>query len=190
MRPGGRSARVRAAVLRATTELLSEIGYDRLSIDEVATRAGVHKTTVYRRWPNKAELVGHAIGEYTAEAVPVPDTGSFAEDLQLFARYVAANIGSEAGARQSRSIVAAAAGSDELNEAMQSFWAERFAGATTIVARAVERGELPTSADPDLLIELLIGPLWVRLLLTGQPVTPELADRVAELVAAGAARLA
>lgn len=188
-RPGGRSARVRADVLRATSELLMEVGYDQLTVDDIASRAGVHKTTVYRRWPNMPELVFEAVAEQSAEVVPIPDTGNLLEDMQILAREVAANIGSEGGARRSRSIVAAAATSDQLTAAMRSFWAARLANAAVIVERAVEREELPPGADPNLIIESLIGPLWVRLLLTGEPVTDELADRVAELVAAGAVQL-
>lgn len=185
-RPGGRAARVRADVLRATSELLMEVGYARMTVEDVATRSGVHKTTVYRRWPTKAELVYDAVSEQSAEAIPVPDTGNLLDDLRIFAREVAANIGSEGGSRRSRSIVAAATTSDELTRAMQAFWAERLAASATIAERAIERGELPPEADPNLIIESLIGPLWIRLLLTGEPITDDLADRAAELVAAGA----
>ncbi len=185
-RPGGRAARVRTDVLRSAAEILNEVGYDKLSVEDVAGRAGVHKTTVYRRWPTKAELVMDAVSEHSAEAVPIPDTGSLADDLQALAREVADNIRTEEGARRSRSIVAAAAFSDELAAGMHGFWADRFAKSGEIVTRAMERGDLPADTDPQLIIETLIGPLWVRLLLTGQPITTELADQVAALVAAGA----
>jgi AcrR family transcriptional regulator len=185
-RPGGRAARVRTDVLRAATDILGEVGYDGLSMEAVAERAGVHKTTVYRRWPTKAELVLDTATEQSAEAVPIPDTGTFLGDLQAFARSVAANMTSGSGARRSTSIVIAAASSDHLTESMHQFWAHRFALASVIVERAVERGDVPADTDPSLIIEALIGPLWVRLLLTGEPVTDDLADRIAALVDAGA----
>lgn len=188
-RPGGRAARVRADVIRATSELLMEVGYDQLTVDDIATRAGVHKTTVYRRWPDLSELVFEAAAEHSAEMVPIPDTGALREDLRILAREVAANIGSDGGRRRSRSIVAAAASSDELTALMSSFWAARLAKSAVIVERAIERKELPPDADPNLIIESLIGPLWVRLLLTGEPVTDDLADRVAELIGAGAVQM-
>ena len=165
-----------------------EVGYDQMSVDDVAGRAGVHKTTVYRRWPTKSDLVFDAVSEQSAEAVPVPDEGDLLADLRAFAREIVGNIGTEGGARTSRSIVAAAATSEELSGAMQAFWSDRLAGSAVIVERAVERGELPAGSDPNLIVEALIGPLWVRLMLTGEPITDELADRVAELVAAGATR--
>jgi AcrR family transcriptional regulator len=185
-RPGGRAARVRADVLRCAAELLTEVGYDKMSVEEVASRAGVHKTTVYRRWPTKPELVADAASVHSADAVPIPDTGSLLEDLRLLARSVAANIGSEGGARRSRSVVAAAATSEELTKSMQAFWANRFTSSAEIVERAIERGELPPTADANLIIETLVGPLWIRLLLTGEPIDNDVADQVAEVVTAGA----
>jgi AcrR family transcriptional regulator len=173
-------------VLQATAELLTEVGYDQVSIDEVATRAGVHKTTVYRRWPTKPELIADTARVHSDENVPIPDTGTLQGDLRALARAVVANIGSEGGARRSRSIAAAAIASDELAAGMRTFWAERLTASGTIVDRAIERGELPPDTDPNLVIETLIGPLWIRLLLTGEPITNDLADRVAELVSVGA----
>jgi AcrR family transcriptional regulator len=181
-RPGGRAARVRTSVLQAAAELLTEVGYDKMSVEEVATRAGVHKTTVYRRWPTKAELTADAAALHSADAVPIPDTGTVVGDLKLLAREVVANIGTESGARRSRSIAAAAATSDELAEAMHGFWAHRLALSATVVERAIERGELPESADGNLIVETVIGPLWLRLLLTGEPITEELADQVVDLI--------
>ncbi|MEO1059896.1 MAG: TetR/AcrR family transcriptional regulator [Actinomycetota bacterium] len=188
-RPGGRAARVRDAVLSATAELLDEVGYERLSIEEVASRAGVHKTTVYRRWPTKPELVVDAVQVHSETNVPIPDTGTLEGDLRLLTRAVVANISGEGGARRSRSIVAAAISSGELADATARFWAARMAASAPIVERAVERGELPPSSDPTLLIEAAVGPLWLRLLLTGEPLDDDIADRLAELVAAGAPAL-
>jgi AcrR family transcriptional regulator len=185
-RPGGRAERVRASVLEAASDLLTEVGYDRLSIDEVAARAGVHKTTVYRRWPTKPELVAAAVGVHSEQNIPIPDTGTVLGDLTALARGVVANIGSEGGSRRSRSIVAASATSDELTATMHSFWRGRLDVSMPLVERAIERGELPADTDPNLVIETLVGALWLRLLLTGEPLDDEFADRVAAIVAAGA----
>ncbi|MDJ0767935.1 MAG: TetR/AcrR family transcriptional regulator [Ilumatobacter sp.] len=186
-RPGGRAERVRSAVLDATAELLEEVGYDRFGIDDVATRAGVHKTTVYRRWPTKPELVADAVQAHSEVHVPIPDTGDVHADLQALARSVVANIGSVGGARRSRSIVAAAAHSEELAASLRAFWSDRLGAAVPIVERAVARGDLPPDTDPILLIETLVGPIWLRLLMTGEPIDDGLADRVTELVLTGAA---
>lgn len=185
-RPGGRSARVRNDVMRAVTELLAQTGYEGLSIEAVADRAGVHKTTVYRRWPTKADLVADVLSERSEQQVPVPDTGTLGGDLVALARAVAANIGSEVGGAMARTLVAASMTSAEIAETGREFWTERLALTGVIVERAIARGELPPGTDPALVIETLIGPLYVRLLLTGEPVDGDFATRVAALVAAGA----
>lgn len=189
-RPGGRAERVRSAVMAATAEMLNEVGYEHVTFDEVAARAGVHKTTVYRRWPTKADLVGDAIRMHSAGAVPIPDTGSLAGDLRLLGRQVAANIHTEEGARRSRSIVAAAASSDELAIEVHSFWAHRLELCAPIVERAIARGEIPAGVDVPVVIEAVVGPIWLRLLVTGETIDDEMVDAVADLVAAGARGLA
>jgi AcrR family transcriptional regulator len=187
-RPGGRAERVRSSVLKAAADILTEVGYEQLSVEDVALRAEVHKTTIYRRWPTKAGLIADAVRLHSRQNVPIPDTGNLLEDLRQFARGIVANINSKGGSQRSKSLVAASSTSDELAAGMHSFWAERLDLSATIIQRAVERGELPADADANLIIETLIGPLWVRLLLTGEPVDDDLADRVAGLVTAGATR--
>ena len=185
-RPGGRSARVRRAVLNAAAEVLAEVGYDAFGIEEVAARAGVHKTTVYRRWPTKADLVADASRARSRDVVPTPDSGSLLGDLRALARSVARNIGSGQGERITRTMVAAAATSPDAAIGTAEFFAERITLAHVIVERAIARGELPEGTDANLVIEALIGPLYVRLLLTGEPIDSAFADRVAAVVAAGA----
>jgi AcrR family transcriptional regulator len=175
-------------VLAATNDLLAEDGFEALRVETVAARAGVHKTTVYRRWPSKASLVADAARERSRQMVPVPDTGSFAGDLRALARAIAANIGSAEGSRRTRTLVAAAATSDDVAAVSLDFWAERFELTGAIVERAVARGELPEGTDSRLVIETLIGPMYVRLLLTGEPIDRGFADRVAALVVAGTQR--
>jgi AcrR family transcriptional regulator len=185
-RPGGRSARVRSAILESTIEALTTASYDSLRIEDVAERAGVNKTTIYRRWPTKAELVAEATSTHSAQAVPLPDTGSLEGDLKALARSIAANVGSAAGGRMAKTMVAAALTVDEVAARAAAFWAERLGTAGTIVENAIARGDLGADADPNLLVEMLMGPLYVRLLLTGEPITRRFADKVAALVAAGA----
>jgi AcrR family transcriptional regulator len=185
-RPGGRSARVRNAVLDAAVEVLAEVGYEAFSIEEVATRAGVHKTTVYRRWPTKADLVTDASRARSRALVPTPDTGTLLGDLQALARSVARNVSSDQGGRMARTMVAAGATSADAAAGTAEFFADRIALAHVIVERAIERGELPVGTDANLVIETLIGPLYVRLLLTGEPIDAAFADRIAAVVAAGA----
>lgn len=178
---------MRAAVLDATLVELSASSYEQLRIEEVADRAGVNKTTVYRRWPTKSELVAAAALANSQRAVPIPDTGSLAEDLRALARSVAANIGTEPGRRITRNLVAAACAADDAAAGMAAFWSERIELARAIVDRAIARGELDGDVDADLVIETLIGALYVRLLMTGEPITADIADAAASIVHDGLA---
>ena len=173
-------------MLRATTELLDEVGYDGVGYEDVAARAGVHRTTVYRRWPSKADLVSDALELHSEERVPVPDTGSLRGDLRSLAAAIAANISPAGGSRRSPSIVAAAAHSPEVAQAVHHFMSRRVAMTQLVVDQAIGRGELPSTTDPNLIIEALVAPLWFRLLLTGEPLDDDFLDRLVELVASGA----
>src|ERR1700689_682516 len=84
-RPGGRSARIRQSVIEATMAVLRDRGWDRFSIAEVASRAGVHETSIYRRWGTRERLATDALPAPGAKALPVPDTGSLRGDLAGFA---------------------------------------------------------------------------------------------------------
>ena len=178
-RPGGRTARTRRAVLVATLEELAEGGYARLSLERVAARAGVHKTTVYRRWRNRAGLVAEALGQLSRERVPIPVTGDLESDLVELATSVRDNISSPL----THAIVSAITGegdAPELAMVADRFWAERFGRAEAIVERAVARDQFPPSADPTLIIELLIAPLYLRLLITRQPTSDAHIAAIAE----------
>ena len=96
-------------MLTATADLLAEVGYEALTYEAVATRAGVHKTTVYRRWPSKPDLVADASRERSEQLVAVPDTGTLEGDLRALARAVVANITSDVGRPMTTTLVAAAA---------------------------------------------------------------------------------
>ncbi|MES9510455.1 TetR/AcrR family transcriptional regulator [Streptomyces sp. NPDC000609] len=183
-RPGGRSARVRQAVLTAAMEMLTEEGIARLSIAEVAARAGVNETTVYRRWGSREKLVLDAILTGSDEGIPVPDTGAVRTDLAAFARTLAEYLATPTG----RSVAREASLSSEdphLAVAWQTFWQSRLDQAGAIISRAVERGELPADTDTTLALELLCSPLQTRTLLGHHPIEPDLPERLTDLVLNG-----
>ena len=91
-RPGGRTAQTSQAILDATLSALAEVGYAALTLDGVAVRAGVHRSSVYRRWATKDELIVDAVLASAARDVPTPDTGSLRGDLHAFAQAVTANL--------------------------------------------------------------------------------------------------
>jgi AcrR family transcriptional regulator len=180
-RPGGRSARVRSAVLLATAELLAEGGYDNLEVPVVARRAGVHPTTVYRRWPAKAQLVGEALLERSRPLTPTPDTGSLATDLEQLLFDGVALVHTPAVRALFQMLMSEGAdATPDIAAARDRFWAAHHAEAAVIVDRAMRRSELPHGTDPAALIDLVIGPVLLRLLLMGQRLED---GDVAEIVA-------
>lgn len=161
---------MRETVLAATIDAIADGGFANLSIDDVARRAGVHKTTVYRRWETREALVLAALLERSADRVVVPNTGSFAGDLHALLSAVVANITSRIGRAVLLTLSAEGPHSAELDRLRREFWATRFELTAVIVDRAVERGELPPSTDAKRVIELAIAPLYLRALVTGDPI--------------------
>ena len=172
-------------MLAATLAELAAHGYSGLSLESVAARAQVHKTTVYRRWPTREKLVLDAMLEQAAQTVAVPDTGSLRGDLRELARRSAAIQTSPAGEAVVRAVAGGAPGNPELAAASSRFWAQRLELDRAIVARARDRGELDPRADPGPVIEALLGPLYFRLLVTGEPLDADFIEGLVDLVFAG-----
>lgn len=185
-RPGGRTARTRAVVLAAALRELTAEGYDGLTLEAVAARAGVHKTTVYRRWGSKEPLVAEALQTIAHSRVEVPDTGDLDRDLQLLARAVTATLATPEGAGTVRAMVSGAQRSDAVRRLVTAFWADRTTQAGEIVRRAVQRGQLPPGTQPDLVIRHLGAPLYHQLLVTLEPLSTATADLAAAATAAAA----
>ena len=143
-RPGGRSADNLARIMAATADLLVEKGYGRLTTEEVAERAGVHRSTVHRRFPTRAELVAQMMTSLAAERVPVPDTGRLESDLLAFARAVRRATAEPVAGAITRAVVAEGGDRTELGAVSAAFWARRWEAAGDIVRRAIAGGELPT----------------------------------------------
>lgn len=178
-RPGGRTARTREAVRAATLAELAAKGFEGLSVDGVATRSGVHRTTVYRRWRNAAGLAADALELASVEPWPIPDTGSLAGDLQDLAELVVTHFTDQRAGAASRAIIAAALDDAATARALHSFLVRRHQQATPLAVRAVERGELPSDTDAEELIRATVAPLYYRLFVTGEPVDRSTAQRAA-----------
>ena len=176
---------MRRAVLEATLAELLESGYGGLSIDAVARRAGVHKTTVYRQWPNHEVLVTDAILQLSDRELPVPDTGSLRSDLVALAMAIAAQITQPHVTALIRTLVAEGPRLPAFQETARSFWSRRFTLTGRLIQRAILRGELQPETDVPLLLESLIGPLYLRLLVTGEELSEEFIVRVVDLILDG-----
>jgi AcrR family transcriptional regulator len=165
---------------------LSACDYADVSIESIAARAGVHKTTVYRRWGSKPELISQVLAGAAVSRIPVPDTGSVDEDLRALARAVQAILSAPQGAAITRALVVGGLTSPEIAGVMSQFWAGRLAAISVIVDRAVERRELPAGTDPALLMHAVAAPLYYELLVTQVPITERDADRGAASALAAA----
>lgn len=176
-RPAGRPRRagVDDAITSAVLELLAERGYRGLTMESVSRRSGVAKTTIYRRWNSKLDLLRAAIDRLASERFAEPDTGSLRGDLEATVRMVALAAAPPWGAVVA-AVVGEAAHNPELRDAASAFVAEWRTMFHRMLWRAVERGELEAGADLDLLMDALMGPLYYRLLITGRPVVAELAE--------------
>ena len=162
---------------------LAESGYAELTLARVAARAGVNKTTLYRRWGTREALVLDAMLELAGEGVRIPDTGSLHGDLLAIARGSAATASSPQGRAVVRAVVAAGAHDAVLAAASHEFWTERLALDGLVVERAVARGELPPDTDPRTVIEAVLGPIYFRLLVLGEQPDPAFVERLVGLIA-------
>lgn len=186
-RSRGPSRLVRAAVVEATVAELAEHGYGTVTLERIARRAGVAKTTLYRRWGTKEALVLEAMLERAGTRISLPDTGSLRQDLLEFAETAATNAASPEVSAMARAVVAGAPHDSALAAAVRDFWTQRLALDAYIVERAIDRGEVVVGTDALRVIEAVIGPIHLRLLLTGEPVDRDFLDGVVDTVIDGIA---
>jgi len=181
-------------VLSAAWGLLHAGGYAALNMDEVAERAAVAKTTLYRRWPTKDHLAVAVATEMLAE-VPIPDTGDLRDDLTEFAAGLAASLdrlrmaghyGGGASAGLVAELVAAAARHPDIGELVRAGYARRHALARARLRRACEREGLRPDIDHGVLIDQLAGPVYYPILITGAPVGWDYAEGLVDAVLDGA----
>jgi AcrR family transcriptional regulator len=185
--PQPRGEAVVHTVLDATLTQLAEVGYTRLSIPDVATAAGVNKTSVYRRWPTKAELVRDALGSAMSHADEVLDTGTLRGDLIVLAGTVAAFMQSSVGMAVVR-IMLAEGGNPEVRAlGSTAYQASSSQGPWMVIKRAIERGEWQRSKDPSLLLFTIAGALMHRVLVEQRDVPDTYIQQLVDLVLLGAA---
>ena len=175
-RPGGRSSRVRTAVLDATIALIQEHGIEAVTIPAIAERAGVHETSLYRRWGSRDNVMIEALLEHSRERIPAPDTGDVRADLIEFGDEIVHYLSSPLGVALLRTVVNAAAGA-EIDTA-RDYWLSRYESAMAIVERGIARGELRPDTDPMIVVEMVVAPLHSRALVGLMPLTRDLPRRL------------
>lgn len=179
-----RSERARRQVLAATADLVIEVGVERLTIDEVAARSGVAKTTIYRHWPNKGALVAEAVHICMAPATPPPH-GDLREGL-LACFETAIRTGPETRVGEMMlSLLDAAQRDPELDRLLRGYQAERRRPILEVLEAARARGELAPDVDLELLVTLVAGPIVYTKLILREPITRDLVAKVVDAVLEG-----
>jgi AcrR family transcriptional regulator len=177
-----RSPEVDLAIRRAVVGLLQEHGYPELSIEGVAIRAGVAKTTIYRRFPSKGVLVAHALFDTATDAVPVPDTGTLRGDLVAMMRTLIALVRHDYWSRAIPALAAEATDDPRLDELVRGFTRVRLEMVEPLFDRAVARGEVRPGVDRELVGDLLVGAVHHRRFISRRPLDDQLAERAVDLV--------
>ena len=181
-RVGGRSARVVTAVLRSTLEVLGRQGYGGLRIEDVADESGVNKTTIYRRWPTRADLVVAALVQL-AEPPIAHETGRL--ECDLCATFMTATTlrATSAGRGVVRALIAER-GDPEVDRVVEAIRERHRAPARSLLTRARRRGDLPRRADIELMLDVLIGTVYTRLRESTRPLDDKWVRSVVRLVLA------
>ena len=173
-RPGGRSARVRAAVHDAVLDLVKKNPWDPLTVALVAERSGVHQATIYRRWETLAGLLNDVVADQVATTAPIPDTGSLRGDLEAYAEQVAGHLAGPLGTLILRAAVVDLG--TGVHPQMPPALLERQQPLQDMLDRAAARGEHPPSHTE--LLDVILAPLYFHTLFS----TPLDAEQARELV--------
>ncbi|MEV2255429.1 TetR/AcrR family transcriptional regulator [Streptomyces sp. NPDC050147] len=173
-RPGGRSARVGAEVHQAVTDLISERGYGNFTVGEVAARAGVADSSIYRRWGSLETLLTDVALTRLNTKSPMPDTGSLAGDLRTYAANVAREITGPDGLAVVRLAVTLSSNGQQGSQAGDDLRDERIRQLRTMLDRSRERGEhAPDALD---VLDHILAPMYIRVLFGMGPLTPDYVD--------------
>ena len=183
---GSRSARAHRAILRATADLLDEVGFAAMTIEEVAARAGAGKATIYRRWPSKGALAMDAVVSEIGSPAPFPDTGSVVEDFRVQLRSAARIFNRPRVRHMLSGVIFEAQNNPELREAfLNRYMTPRRTRAKEALRRGIARGEIRPDLVEDVFFDQLLGALYIRMLVIGSPLNRRFTDELVDQVFAG-----
>ena len=168
-------------ILEQVIALLGSHGYAGLTLDALAARSGVAKTTILRRWPSKAAVAAAGVERLALQSVDVPDSGALKVDL-LALLHGAVEAFVRGRGQFVAQLIREAGHHPEITDLLYTVIHTRRQAYRRVLALAIARGELAPSVDQDLLIDLLIGPIWTRMLITRDPITREYVDSIVEAV--------
>lgn len=173
------------AILKATREILAQGGVHGLTVEGVAERSGVAKTTIYRRWRSKEDLALAALLEVIREEPPLPHVGNTQAALNAYLGQLIKNVNSKLYGRILRGLISELAVDRELARGFrEQVLLRRIGPIAGLLARGIERGELRSDLDLELAVDLLLGPIYYRLLMSGEPLTTAFITRLVRAVMA------
>ncbi|ULO06518.1 TetR/AcrR family transcriptional regulator [Paenibacillus sp. 19GGS1-52] len=163
-----RNAEAEKAILTASYDLLLETGFGAVTVEKIAERAQVSKATIYKWWPNKAAVIMDGFLSAAAARLPVPDTGSVFSDILIHATNLARFLTSPEG-----KVITEIIGEGQFDPGLAEAYRSRYVNprrleARQLLERGVQRKELPEQLNIELSIDLIYGPIFYRLLLTGE----------------------
>src|SRR5260370_10135012 len=170
--------------MQAVVGELIDNGYAATTVERVAARAGIAKTTIYRRWGGLDGLLADLMAEHAAQEIPVPDEGNLDADLRALARGVVTSLRDPAIRPAFASMVAAAVQNPSAQEVLSRFIAARTAKMTVIIGRPALRSELPPGTDAAAVIRTVPPPRYYRLFIAGEQASHDIADSAAATAAA------
>jgi AcrR family transcriptional regulator len=173
------------AIREAAVELFAERGFEGVSVEDVAARAGVSRATIYRRYPSKVDLIVEAGGCLASDDLAFPDTGDLGDDLRGLARSLIRAFKDSPVGRVMAVMVFERRRYPELDAGYRKFMSERKARTRRLLQRAVERGELPSDTDVGVMSSMLVGPIFHRLLITEEPMSEAFVDKLVEALLRG-----
>jgi AcrR family transcriptional regulator len=162
--------------------MLAEGGYAAFRLDALAARAGVAKTTILRRWPSKAAVAAAAVERLALQTVDLPESGTLRGDLHALLTS-AVTVFTHGDGRFVPRLIRESGHHREIADLLHTVIHTRRLAYRRVLGRAIARHELDPDVDQDLLIDLLIGPVWTRLLITRDPITPALVDEIVDVLA-------
>jgi AcrR family transcriptional regulator len=177
-----RNDAARAAILSAVLDLAAESGSAGFTMDQLATRAGVSKRTIYRWWSSRSAVLAEALADRAQGAVVRRDTGDLAVDLRTFVRTTYEVAGAPPVADALRLIMAEGLAGGPAETVLREFVQLRRAALLAVLDLGRQRGELPEPHDPELLADAVFGILWYRVLIGHHSLTADVADQVVALV--------
>ncbi|MCH7899731.1 MAG: TetR/AcrR family transcriptional regulator [Acidobacteria bacterium] len=164
-----RIERTRRVVLDAAAELVGECGFGRASIEAISERSGVARSTIYRHWPERSELLVEAVGKRVGPVTAI-DSGDLRTDLLQVFSHLGNLLSSEPTKSVAASFIAEAIRDPELAALHAKFTEKRRATSITLIERAISRGDLPKTTDPSAMADDLAAPVFFRALILHQPI--------------------